>query len=280
MSNYIPEKWSRRLNKVLHKKGVMTQCVNRNYEGEIKDSGDTVHIRQKPTVITRKYNGSVSYDGLGNPMIDLVVDQSDYFAFKVSDIEKAQSDVNILDEALGEAKIAIDLVKDTFLLSKHADVPSANICNGGSAITLTKDNCFVMFAELAAKLGGTGALEVGKGWVIIDTTLQGIIIQSPLFTHASDLGDKTLREGAIGRIAGLDVLVSTNFVPVSNTYYVLAGTNDAISFADQVTEIQYFDKLEGSFAKAQRGLYVYGAKTVLPAALAKAVVNVPTFSYS
>ena len=42
-SAFIPELWSQKLNNMLEKNCVMLQCVNRNWEGEIKNQGDTVN---------------------------------------------------------------------------------------------------------------------------------------------------------------------------------------------------------------------------------------------
>lgn len=43
-SAFIPQVWSQKLNQMLDKNCVMLQCVNRNWEGEIKNQGDTVKI--------------------------------------------------------------------------------------------------------------------------------------------------------------------------------------------------------------------------------------------
>ena len=43
-SAFIPEIWSKKLNNMLEKDCVMLQCVNRNWEGEIKNQGDKVKI--------------------------------------------------------------------------------------------------------------------------------------------------------------------------------------------------------------------------------------------
>ena len=40
------------------------------------------------------------------------------------------------------------------------------------------------------------------------------------------------------RIAGMDVLVSTNLTATDNKYYVMAGTNEAITFASQLARIE------------------------------------------
>ena len=43
-SAFIPQIWSQKLSQMLDKNCVMLQCVNRNWEGEIKNQGDTVKI--------------------------------------------------------------------------------------------------------------------------------------------------------------------------------------------------------------------------------------------
>ena len=73
-------------------------------------------------------------------------------------------------------------------------------------------------------------------------------------------------------IAGMDVLVSTNLGDVSGKYYVLAGTNEAITFASQLSKIESL-RDKDSFSDLVRGLYLYGAKVVQPKALAKMVVS-------
>ena len=57
-SAFIPEIWSQKLNNMLSKECVMLQCVNRNYEGEIKNQGDTVKIitpAENPRPIERAF---------------------------------------------------------------------------------------------------------------------------------------------------------------------------------------------------------------------------------
>jgi len=74
--------------------------------------------------------------------------------------------------------------------------------------------------------------------------------------------------GVIGRYAGFDLKMSTNVPNTSATKYaVIAGSDDAISFASQVAEVEAL-RLEGSFSNAVRGLYLYGAEVIQPKALA------------
>lgn len=275
LSNFISEVWSQKLTALLDKSGVMMQCVNRNYEGDIKNSGDTVHIRTFGDVTVKDYSGSITYDDLTSPTDTLLIDQKKYFAFKVDDISKAQSNIDIMAGYLERAKVAIDLAKDSFLLGKHVDVPVENTVGTELApVALTKDNIYTNFVAVAKALKKANATSKGqKPWIVINPDIEALLIQAPEFIQANQTGDKTLKEGSIGKIAGLEVLVCTNFVATAGKFYVLAGTNDAVTFASQVVEIESL-RLHDSFDTAVRGLYVYGAKTVQDDALAKLVCTV------
>jgi len=160
------------------------------------------------------------------------------------------------------------------LLWLHTNVTAANtVGTEASPISLDKDTIYQNFVNLALALKNSDAVYTGvRPWVVINPKIESYLLQSPEFISAYKVADETLREGSIGRIAGMDVLVSTNLTAVSNKYYVLAGTNDAITFASQLSKIESL-RDKDSFSDLVRGLYLYGAKTVQPNALAKMIVS-------
>lgn len=273
---FVPTIWSKKLTLLLDDSGAMMQCVNKDHEGEIKNAGQTVKCRNLGNVTVSTYTTSdITYSDLAPASQDFVVDQRKFFAFKVDDVDKAQSDIEIMNNYLGRAKVAIDLTKDNFLLGKHADVPAGNTIGlEATPIGLTSANIYGYFADLAEKLETANAVGDGKkGWVVINPKVKSLIIKSPEFIHATTLGDSVIRKGAIGEIAGLDVMVSTNFKAIATKYYIMAGTNDAITFGSQVVKVEPI-RLQGRFEDAMRGLYVYGAKTLVPNALAKIIATI------
>ncbi len=277
-SVFIPEIWSAKLNTMLEKDCVMLQCVNRNYEGEIKNQGDKVKIiTPAPVTINTLSESSITYSELTPTSSDLVIDQKKFFAFKINDIAQVQSNADIMEAHLTNAKNAIEEVQDTYLLSMHANVDSNNIVGSDTTpVTLSKTTIYEQFVNLAMKLKDSNAVKAGKRpWVVINPLVESYLLQSTEFIGANNVADETLREGAIGRIAGMDVLVSTNLTAVSDKYYILAGTNDAITFASQLAKIESL-RDQDSFSDLVRGLYLYGAKTVQPKALAKMVVKDPS----
>lgn len=277
-SAFIPEIWSQKLNNILEKECVMLQCVNRNWEGEIRNQGDKVKIITPAEVsISTLGSDSISYSELEPTSMDLVIDQKKFFAFKINDVAQVQANTDIMEAHLKNAKKAIEEVQDAYLLSQHTNVATDNVVGSDETpVSLDKSTIYSQFVKLALCLKNSDAVSAGvRPWVIINPTIESYLLQSTEFIGAHNVADETLREGAIGRIAGMDVLVSTNLTAVDGKFYVLAGTNEAITFASQLAKIESL-RDKDSFSDLVRGLYLYGAKTVQPKALAKMVVSKPT----
>ena len=273
-SAFIPQLWSQKLSQMLDKNCVMLQCVNRNWEGEIKNQGDTVKIITPADVtVSTLTSDNIEYATLTPTSQDLVIDQKKFFAFKIDDVAQVQANGDIMEAHLGNAKKAIEEVQDAYLLSLHTDVVGENTVGTEDApIALDKTTIYEQFVKLSLALKNSDAVHSGvKPWVVINPNVEAYLLQSPEFISAYNVADETLREGSIGRIAGMDVLVSTNLTEVDGKYYVLAGTNDAITFASQLAKIESL-RDKDSFSDLVRGLYLYGAKTVQPKALAKMIV--------
>lgn len=274
-STFIPEIWSKKLNQMLEKNCVMMQCVNKNWEGEISQQGDTVKIITPADVtVSTLTSDNITYTSLAPKSQDLVIDQKKFFAFKIDDVAKVQSNMDIMEAHLVNAKKAIEEVQDSYLLAMHTDVTESNTVGlESSPITLDKSTIYEHFVKLSLALKNSDAVHTGvRPWVVINPNIESYLLQSPEFIKAYNVADETLRDGAIGRIAGMDVLVSTNLTDIDNKYYVLAGTNDAITFASQLAKIESL-RDKDSFSDLVRGLYLYGAKTVQPKALAKMIVS-------
>ena len=274
-SAFIPEVWSQKLNTMLEKNCVMMQCVNKNWEGEISKQGDKVKIITPADVTVSTLTASdITYSSLTPTSKELEINQKKFFAFKIDDVAKAQANTDIMEAHLNSARKAIEEVQDSYLLSLHTDVPPANIVGtSASPVALDKSTIYEKFVQLSLALKNADAVHAGvRPWVVINPNIEAYLLQSPEFISAHNVADTTLREGSIGRIAGMDVLVSTNLAAVDSKYYVLAGTNDAITFASQLAKIESL-RDKDTFSDLVRGLYLYGAKTVQPNALAKMIVS-------
>ena len=133
VNSFIPTLWSARLLVNLQKAQVFAGLVNRDYEGEIANAGDTVKINGIGAVTVGAYaknSTSLSWQTLADASQALLIDQSKYFAFKVDDVDKVQTNVNLIDAAMQEAAYALSDNIDQFIAGLHAQV--GNLRNGGN----------------------------------------------------------------------------------------------------------------------------------------------------
>ena len=266
--NFIPELWSARLLQNLDKTFVYPQCVNRDYENEIRNLGDTVHIQKFGDIQVADYTkatgvGAPKDPGAGST-VALVIDQAKYFNFKVEDIEAVQANVNLMEKAMQRAAYAIGDVIDQYIASF---VEQAGI-NGGE-VAVTKENAYDTLVDLKVKFNKENVPAAGR-FVVVPPEFLGMLEKDDRYTKYDATDVKA--NGVKGRVAGFDIRESNNvpFVSDGSKYTVMAGTDMAIAFAGQLTKIEPF-RPEKSFSDACKGLYVYGAKVVEPKALAKLV---------
>jgi hypothetical protein len=264
-----------KLAKIYDKSGVAMQIINRDYEGDVKKGGDTVHIRTLGNVVAHDYSGSLTYDSISGTSDTLVIDQKKSFAFEVDDIDKVQSDIELIDNYKKIAMVSIDLAKDSHIMTKaFAGADSGN----DVSYTLTKNNAYAMLREIMRKLSNSNSVKNGKQpngqrpWIVVNPDIVEILSQAPQLIQPTPQGEKVIREGVLGVVGGFDLLESTNFSSTgSATYQIIAGTNEGITFASQFEEYEIL-RLENSFATGARGLYVYGAKVVNSKALSAITV--------
>ena len=280
---FRPEVWSKELLRCLDNTGVMLDCVNRNYEGEIKNAGDTVHIQKPGDITINTYTPAttaITYGALSGETDTLKVDQQKYWGFLVPDIDKVQANIPLAEKYTKRAKVAIANEKDAYLLGL-AQTNAGNTV-GDSDITLTPSNVYETFVAMFEKLSRENAIDAaGRGedgkrpFLVLPPEVISIVKKSEEAKHATTLGDETIRKGAIMQYAGFDIKQSTVFVaPTSETAKsIIAGTTEAITYADQIIKVETL-KDKDYFGDYIRGLYVYGALVDQPKCLVKASVKV------
>jgi hypothetical protein len=275
---FTPEVMSKKMLRNLDANSVWKGLVNHNWEGEIKDAGDTVIINQYGDIAVKDYviGEAVEYEHPKGEDLILKVDQQKYFAFFIDKISRVQAKPELIDGYFSRAKVAINLEKDTYL----STLAFAGIEKAIDKTGLNKDNIYGYFTQLMGSLRWANALQNnGTGFdgkrpfAVVDPDVYGVMLAAPENLKATVEGDKTSREGTILRFAGFDVKVSTHANPADTNKKVIVGTTEAITLADQITETQTVrdkDAIGGAYCS---GLYVYGAKVVQPKALAGGTVT-------
>ena len=110
--DFIPTVWAARLLTALEKSLVygQRQVCNRDYEGEIREAGNTVKIASIGDVTIGDYTKDTDIadpEVLTDDEQTLLIDQQKYFNFYVDSIDRAQQNVNVLDEAMRRSAWAL-----------------------------------------------------------------------------------------------------------------------------------------------------------------------------
>ena len=128
---FIPQVWSAKILEALDKELVYADLFNTDYEGEITEAGDTVHIAQVGDVTIKDFNCGTDIaapDDVKVEDLTLEIDQSKYFNISVCDVNEVQSKVSLLDTATQRAGYGFADVCDQYLGNLLAT--SGNVKNG------------------------------------------------------------------------------------------------------------------------------------------------------
>ena len=275
ITNFQSEIWSAQLLESLKKSLVFAgpQAVNRNYEGEIANQGDTVRITSisRPTVAAySKGSTAIVPEQLTDAQRSLLIDQADYFAFELDDIDAIQSRNGgaLMTEAAKESAYAMADVADLYVAGLYTGADAANKIST-TAIT-TAALAVTGLVNLKTKLDNASVPNQGR-YCIVPPWYHGLLLQSTLFVgfKSSDgQNNDALANGLVGRAFGFDILMSNNVTLVTgDDYLVSAGQVGAISFADQINKVEAY-RPQDAFSDALKGLHLYGAKLVRPTAVA------------
>ena len=122
LTNFIPELWSDRLLVNLRKALVFGSLCQRDYEGELRNFGDTVKINEIGPVTVTAYTktATLSYQTLSSAQKELKIDQASYFAFTIDDIDAAQVKPKLMDAAMNDAAYRIADTIDAFIAGLYA----------------------------------------------------------------------------------------------------------------------------------------------------------------
>lgn len=299
-TGFIPEIWSGKLVEKFYASTVLAAISNTDYEGEIKNQGDTVNIRTKPTITIRDYlaDGDLNIDRPNGGKIQLLIDKGKYFNLALDDVMEKQSDLNILsiwaDDASEQFKIVVDRDVLRGILGQMAAANrgvtagaiSGNINLGvtGTPLTLVANSPTVGQVDILTAILRMGLVldeqnipETGR-WLVLPTWAAMQIKQSELRqAYLSGDGVSMLRNGRLGMVDRFTIYAS-NLLPAgvagglaAGEYAMFAGHAHGLTFASQFTKLETM-RSERTFADLLRGLQVYGYKVVDGTALTQAIV--------
>lgn len=310
---FIPTLWSKKLLIKLYQNLMLTEIVNTEYEGQLKNQGDTVRIRSVPDVTIRPYEmgTNLQYEVPTPVYQDMQINQGFYFGVKVSDIHEYQSDMNLMDTFTTEAakQLKIQIENEVFFNSFVTEGPHASnegatagaisaAYNLGTDVTpidqATAANVLNGILRMSSALDEQNVPEDGR-WLIITPYDRHLLMQSNI-AQAYFTGDSssTIRSGKIGMLDRFTVYVSNLLPRGAAGKALVAGLDDPadggavsnakarrIMVAGTKHAISFASQIEKTepmrdptdFGDIVRGLTIYGRKVVKPEALVTAIVG-------
>lgn len=268
ITNFIPEYWAKQVEGKLRKAHVIAQpgIVNRNYEGQISQAGDTVRIQQWGEVTVGNYVRNTDMSApevLSDSEKTLLIDQQKFFNFQVDDIDAAQAHDNAFPDALESAAYGLSETVDTAvaaLMAAGATIRPQDIGPG--------EGTWAGFYKSVVKKARTAAARANlrdqELFMILPPEVVAAALDDDRVLDATKY--QPVLTGEVGRTGGFRLVESNNSPTRTDgtnglQYQVLFGSAQATSFAAQIAEIEAY-RMEKRFADAVKGLYVYGHKVL------------------
>lgn len=277
ITTFIPKVWSSRLLEHLDKAHVYANLVNRDYEGEISDFGDTVHINQIGDITVKTYTKGTDIaapEDLTTSEQLLVIDQAEYFNFGIDDIDAAQAKSPLMDKAMARAAYGLADQNDKYVAGVMAAAAKIKLGSSASAIAITAENAYENLVKLKVAMDKANVPTQGR-WVVVPPDFEGLMLLDNRFASANGTNaEGRLINGLVARAAGFDIYVSNNVPVTTSKYSIIASNNTTTTYAEQIVKVEGY-RPEKSFKDAMKGLNVYGAKATQGDAIA---VLIATFA--
>jgi hypothetical protein len=170
--NFSPVIYSKQVQLAFRKASTVEDITNNDYFGEIANMGDSVKIIKEPEVSVQSYarGTQITAQDLNDEDFTLVVDQANYYAFKIDDIEAAHSHVNFMQMASDRAAYRLRDQYDQDVLGYLSGFQqSAKHTNAGTARTtapgtkaLTEAGSDELLASMKLKKGSFTNITTGS----------------------------------------------------------------------------------------------------------------------
>lgn len=293
---FIPTIWNEALNRELKPKYKLAQHTNREYEGDVKQAGDSVRILNvgRPTIYSTTTDSKETFhtnisgpEMIDNSSITLQVKQIRYFNYYVGDIDKWQM--------LNDGKVmAAYRAETTDALANEVDVYlGQTIFVGADVPVITNAYSDATYGYIKATAGDSAAVQAGAAQnvlelldeVVLKARQNNIPDSTPLYVDctpkffglvrralAKFLTDnvKTIEGREYVEYNNLRISWSNNVKTVAavegqNAYYeyVTVRTDRAVAYVHPLTHSEPY-RPEDGFSDAIKGYIVFDGMVTRP----------------
>lgn len=254
--------------RLLDKKFVIMNYANTEYEGEIKQQGDTVSVQTFPN-IAWSTGTTAGADITASPWTiskeTLTVDQLAQLRVEVTNVEEIQSNLSLREKtaermAYGQAELL-----EKFIVKLAVEAAGNSLGAYGTALT----NSTVIDAISAIRVALSKNNAFDMAGLFIDPTITALFVKSSWFDGFKE-GLDVRRNGFLGRMLGFEVYETNNI----GYKVMLAMDKYSVHFAAQWIGFKIAEEAKG-FRSNILGEIAYGGKVFTENAK-----RIATYAYS
>lgn len=264
VTNFIQSIWSKSILDDLELKTKLVQNCLRTYEGDCKFAQSVKILGVgEPTIKTYDGKTAITIDEMDDKGQMLTIDQQNYFAFYVDDVNEAQSVPGLPEEYQRKAVHGLAVKRDTYvagLIKGATNVTTATNLTQ-DAVKQAIDNAIVSLRE--RNFDEEGVIEISPA---VYNVFKNCLIT------LSTANPEYIKKGIVGTYDDFEVCMSNNMAKDSGHVYCDIRGKKAIAFAGQINKVEAM-RSEDYFKDIVRGLDTFGAKVIDEARIQ--VVKVP-----
>jgi hypothetical protein len=244
--------WSKKIQDALELKCKLVDNCTRDYEGDCKRA-NTVKILAVGDPTIGAYTGAdITIEEMTDASQLLPIDQANYFAFMVDDVDKAQSVPGLPEKFQEKSVHGLAVKRDAYV--------AGLIKSGTNAQTATARTKEAVKEAIEAAIVALRERNFDEEGVIEITPGVYNLFKADLIEIKTD-NDELVKKGVVGMYDGFKVIMSNGLAKDSTYEYCAVRGTKAIAFVGQINEVEA-GRMEKRFADYIRGLDTFGAKVI------------------
>lgn len=252
VTNFIQTIWSKKIQDALELKCKLVDNCLRDYEGDAKYARSVKILGVGEPTIRAYGTGDITIDAMSDKATVLDIDQANYFAFYVDDVDQAQSVPGLAEKYQEKAVHGLAVKRDEYIagLIQGATNHTNGKSDSPSDVKEAIDNAIVALRN--RNFDEPGVIEI--------TPRVYNLFKNDLITLSTD-NPKYIQKGIVGMYDDFEVVMSNALAMGSGEDYCCVRGKKAIAFAGQINEVEAL-RSEKRFSDIVRGLDTFGAKII------------------
>lgn len=222
------ERYSSMVLAKLRKTAIFLNLFNRRYEGSPTAGAVKIPVRDTEVAVgdyNKSQGGELSESSTSYET--LPIDKDKYVNELIDGYDAESVPDNLVADRLDSAGYSMGISIDSELV--NLIVTDGTVSDVTTA--LTKSNIYDIIVDEITPLKKLG-VRVEEMWLAVTNETYALLLKSPEFVRATEMGDDVVKNGRVGKIAGLDVYETNNIQDDSEVDFVI-GNRVFCHFVDE-----------------------------------------------